>query len=104
MKSRIDAMLWFMLKGDRANASALMYNDLEKPAMKLEPQVEQALQAQQDAGSLRAMMTGSGTAVIGWYPDAFEAARAAAALKAQGWNAWQVRSVPQAMEIEEKDA
>jgi len=101
MKSRIDALLWFLLKGDKANAASLMYNDLEAPAMKLAPEIAQAMKAQEEAGALRAMMTGSGTAVIGWYGDAFEAARAAAQLKAEGWQTWQVRSVPGAMEIEE---
>ena len=69
--------------------------------MALEPEVKRALEAQQAAGALRAMMTGSGTAVIGWYGDVFEAARAAAELKAAGWQAWHVQSVPKAMEITE---
>ena len=101
MRSRIDALVWFMLKGDKGNAASLMHNDLEAPAMALAPEVEAAMKAQEQAGALRAMMTGSGTAVIGWYGDTFEAAKAAAQLKEAGWQAWQVRSVPHAMEIEE---
>ena len=99
LKSRIDAFLWYLIKGDQYNAAAVMYNDLEEPAMTLEPEVTRALEAQQPTGALVAMMTGSGTATLGWYRDAETAEKAQQTLSNSGWQAWHVQSVPHAMEI-----
>lgn len=97
--SRIEAYLAAMAAGDYPLAGRLMGNDLEAPASALCPGIGQALEAQRRSGALQAMMTGSGTAVLGWYADSSAAARAAAALQCAGWRAWHVHSRKRAIEI-----
>ena len=99
--SRTGAYLEAMASGEYPMAARLRGNDLEAPAAALCPEIGQALEAQRRCGALRAMMTGSGTAVLGWYADGPSAARAAAALRCAGWRAWQVHSQKQAIEIHE---
>lgn len=97
--SRIEAYLDAMASRDYPLAGQLMGNDLEAPAAALCPGIGQALAAHRRCGALRAMMTGSGTAVLGWYANAPAAAQAAAALRCAGWHAWHVHSQRQAIEI-----
>ncbi len=99
--SRVEDYLAAMIHGDYSGAARLMANDLEAPAAALCPEVGRALEAQRCAGALRAMMTGSGTAVLGWYGDSRSAAQAAAALKCAGWRAWHVHSQTNAIQIDE---
>jgi 4-diphosphocytidyl-2-C-methyl-D-erythritol kinase len=60
-------------------------NDLEAPAIALLPWVGDALEAVRDAGAERAMVSGSGPTVLGFYPTPADARRGAEALAAAGW-------------------
>jgi 4-diphosphocytidyl-2C-methyl-D-erythritol kinase len=60
-------------------------NDLEAPALSLLPSVGEALEAVRDAGAERAMVSGSGPTVLGFFATPAAAARGADALRGRGW-------------------
>ncbi len=73
-------------------------NDLQEIAVALEPQVSEALQALRVAGAPAALMTGSGSAVFGLFPDEPAARRAAEALeertRTRQWGVKVVHTLP----------
>jgi 4-diphosphocytidyl-2-C-methyl-D-erythritol kinase len=60
-------------------------NELEPAARALSPAIDDALAAARDAGAEHALVSGSGPTVIGLFPTPAEAARAAEAVSAAGW-------------------
>jgi 4-diphosphocytidyl-2-C-methyl-D-erythritol kinase len=65
-----------------------MCNDLEAPAARRRPDILAIKTALLDAGAAGALMSGSGSAVIGLFKDAAAALKAGEVLPAR--NAWQV--------------
>jgi 4-diphosphocytidyl-2-C-methyl-D-erythritol kinase len=58
----------------------LLVNDLEKAALRLRPQIAEALSALEEVGAKRALVTGSGPTAFGLFDDVVRADEAAAAL------------------------
>ena len=72
-----------------AAALAATGNDLEAPAMSVTPVIGAVLAAiAGQPGCLLARMSGSGATCFGLFPDPPSAARAAAAIRAEGWWSW----------------
>ncbi|TGN53898.1 4-(cytidine 5'-diphospho)-2-C-methyl-D-erythritol kinase [Paracoccus liaowanqingii] len=65
-------------------------NDLQPPAIAAAPVIADVLQALEASGARLARMSGSGATCFGLFPDASQAAAAAAALARNGW--WAVAS------------
>ena len=77
--------------GDLLGAVAAARNDLEPPAVALAPEIGAALERLRATPGCRlARMSGSGATVFGLYGDCHEAARAAAAIRAEA-PAWWVK-------------
>jgi 4-diphosphocytidyl-2-C-methyl-D-erythritol kinase len=55
--------------GDVAAVAGLVHNDLEPPAFRLRPQLAELKKAMLDAGSLGAVMSGSGPTIVGLARD-----------------------------------
>lgn len=68
----------------RAPISEILVNDLEAAAAQLHPEVMSLKAKLVEQGALGALMTGSGAAVFGVWPDLPAARRAAERLRAQG--------------------
>jgi 4-diphosphocytidyl-2-C-methyl-D-erythritol kinase len=102
----LTAYLAALEAGDWPGAARCMRNDLQAPAMALCPSVGRAADALAATGCLKAQMTGSGTAVFGWYPDAAAADAAYAALKGQmeGGDLYRATSRRRALEFLEAPA
>lgn len=64
-----DDLLSALASGNIERASMLLHNDLEQPAIAAHPEIARIKQALLDAGTMGAMMTGSGSAVFGFAPD-----------------------------------
>ena len=73
-------------------AAALM-NDLQPPAVKLHPEIADALVSLRTAGVVGAMMSGSGSSVFGLVSDLVTAERVSTELNARGFQAWPVQTV-----------
>ena len=73
-------------------ASALM-NDLQGPAVRLHPEIADALVSLKTAGVIGAMMSGSGSSVFGLVPDSATAERISAELNFKGLQSWPVQTV-----------
>lgn len=58
----------------------LLVNDLQGAALELRPEVASALEALEEAGAARALITGSGPTAFGLFPDIARADRAAGSL------------------------
>ena len=58
----------------------LLTNDLENPALSLQPEISEALAALEEVGAVKAMVTGSGPTAFGLFEDVVRADEAAAAL------------------------
>jgi 4-diphosphocytidyl-2-C-methyl-D-erythritol kinase len=58
-----------------------LVNDLQPAAISLRPEIEDALEALEEAGAAHAMVTGSGPTAFGLYPTVDEAGEAAAKLR-----------------------
>ena len=71
-------------KGDSSAAYTHMDNALTAPAVKLNPQIAHTLNALKDAGAQKALLTGSGSACTGFFPDLPSAQAAAQQLQACG--------------------
>ena len=65
----------------------LLANDLQHAALSLRPEIAEALDALEEAGAARALVTGSGPTAFGLFPDPAAAERAAAALPPGGADA-----------------
>ena len=72
-------------------ATAFM-NDLQPPAVKLHPEIADALVSLKTAGVIGAMMSGSGSSVFGLVPDLATAERVSSELNARGFQAWPVQT------------
>ncbi len=70
-------------KGDLPALARAMGNVLEAVSLLKRPQIGQAIKAMEAAGALRAMMTGSGSAVYGLFEDEKKARSAYEALQGQ---------------------
>ena len=79
--------------GDVDEIAAALMNDLQPPAVKLHPEIADALVSLRTAGVVGAMMSGSGSSVFGLARDADETARISSELNARGYQAWPVQTL-----------
>lgn len=86
-------MVAALQSGDLERIAASMVNDLQGPALKLHPEIADALVSLRTAGVVGAMMSGSGSSVFGLARDADEAARISSELNARGYQAWPVQTL-----------
>jgi 4-diphosphocytidyl-2-C-methyl-D-erythritol kinase len=80
------------VRGDRP-APELLVNDLEGPAAQIHPEVLALKSRLIDEGAIGALMTGSGAAVFGMWPDAGSASSAAMRLRQSGMWAESVQAL-----------
>ena len=79
--------------GDLARIAAAFMNDLQPPAVKLHPEIADALVSLKTAGVIGAIMSGSGSSVFGLVPDSATAERISAELNFKGLLSWPVQTV-----------
>lgn len=79
--------------GDLSRIAAAFMNDLQPPAVKLHPEIADALVSLKTAGVIGAMMSGSGSSVFGLVPDLATAERISAELNFRGLQSWPVQTV-----------
>ena len=79
--------------GDLDGIAAALMNDLQAPAVKLHPEIADALVSLRTAGVIGAMMSGSGSSVFGLVPDSAAAKRISAELNFRGLQSWPVQTV-----------
>lgn len=77
--------------GDAAALAACLRNDLQAAAVDLRPELGQVIGVAEQAGALRAIVSGSGPTVAALVPDATSGVRVARALEASGLVAGTVR-------------
>ena len=77
-------MIAALQTGDLRQIAAAVSNDLQAPAVKLHPEIADALVSLRTAGALGVTMTGSGSCVFGFAPTAEASERIAAELSAKG--------------------
>ena len=65
-----EGMLDALARGDLAKVGRCMQNGLEEQASAMAPEIAQLKKLLLEQGALGACMTGSGSAVIGLFPDA----------------------------------
>lgn len=70
--------------GDTAALAAALHNDLAPAALSLRPELARVIALAQDAGALRAIISGSGPTVAALVPDAATAQAVAQALDHSG--------------------
>lgn len=88
----LDELAGRLRQAAAAGASPLAYadllvNDLEQAAISLRPEIAEALAALEEAGAVRALVTGSGPTAVGLFADIAEADAAASALPPRYANA-----------------
>ena len=88
-----DAMVDALKSGDLARIAAAAANDLQTPAVKLHPEIADALTSLRTAGATGVTMTGSGSCVFGFVPDAATAERLSAELNFRGLQSWPVHTI-----------
>ena len=76
--------------GDVGRIAAALMNDLREPAVKLHPEIADALVSLKKAGVAGATMSGSGSSVFGLVADEGEGKRISLELSARGLRAWPV--------------
>lgn len=76
--------------GSAMSLPAIMQNDLEIPAARLFPGLRELKQEVMDTGALGVLMSGSGPAVFGVYPDLMAADEACARLRKKHRLVWSV--------------
>ena len=79
--------------GDLERIAAAFMNDLQPPAVKLHPEIADALVSLKTAGVIGAMMSGSGSSVFGIVRDAAAAERISSEMNARGYQAWPVQTL-----------
>ena len=79
--------------GDLSRIAAAFMNDLQPPAVKLHPEIADALVSLKTAGVIGAMMSGSGSSVFGLVSDLATAERISSELKFKGLQSWPVQTV-----------
>ena len=92
--SPTDAMIAALKAGELAQIAAATSNDLQAPAVKLHPEIADALTSLRTAGATGVTMSGSGSCVFGFVPDAATAERISAELNFKGYQAWPVLAIP----------
>lgn len=90
--SPTDAMVAALKAGDFAQIVAATSNDLQAPAVKLHPEIADALTSLRTAGATGVTMSGSGSCVFGFVPDAATAERISADLNFRGLQSWPVQT------------
>lgn len=80
-------------RGDLKGIAAGLVNDLQEPAVKLHPEIRDALEALMAAGAEGVLMSGSGSTVFGLVPTEARGREIAALLEAKGYWARSVHSV-----------
>ena len=88
--SPTDAMVAALKAGDFAQIVAATSNDLQAPAVKLHPEIADALTSLRTAGAMGVTMSGSGSCVFGFAPDSATAERISADLNFRGLQSWPV--------------
>lgn len=73
-----------LLSGDPHQVGAAMHNDLEAAALALRPSLQQLIHDAEDAGAIRAMISGSGPTVAALCADQASALRVVSQLTASG--------------------
>ena len=86
-------MVAALQSGDLERIAAAFMNDLQAPAVKLHPEIADALVSLRSAGVVGAMMSGSGSSVFGIVRDAAEAERISAEMNVRGYKAWPVQTL-----------
>ena len=92
--SPTDAMIAALKTGELAQIAAATSNDLQDPAVKLHPEIADALTSLRTAGATGVTMSGSGSCVFGFVPDAATAERISAELNFKGYQTWPVLAIP----------
>ena len=82
--SPTDAMVAALKTGDLDKIAAAVSNDLQAPAVRLHPEIADALASLRTAGARGVMMSGSGSCVFGFAQNAQEAAKIASLLVSRG--------------------
>ena len=82
--SPTDAMVAALKTGDLDKIAAAVSNDLQTPAVRLHPEIADALASLRTAGARGVMMSGSGSCVFGFAQNAQEAAKIASLLVSRG--------------------
>lgn len=70
-----------------------LVNDLETPALKLEPRIGAVLEALRGSGAVASLMTGSGSACFGLFPGERQARAAEEKISANAGAGWFVKAV-----------
>ena len=78
---------------DVGKIAAALMNDLQAPAVKLHPEIADALVSLRTAGVVGAMMSGSGSSVFGLVENESEARRISSEMNARGYKAWPVQTL-----------
>ena len=86
-------MVAALRSGDLVQIAAATMNDLQAPAMKLHPAISDALVSLRTAGATGVTMTGSGSCVFGFAPDARAAEKISAELNLRGCQSWPVQTL-----------
>ena len=92
--SPTDAMIAALKAGELAQIAAATSNDLQDPAVKLHPEIADALTSLRTAGAIGVTMSGSGSSVFGFVPDSATAERISADLNFKGYQTWPVLAIP----------
>lgn len=82
---------------DVSTSEGRFFNDLEKPAVELHPEIGVAMERLRSAGGRSVTMSGSGACVFCLSSDADDAHRLAAEMSGRGYRAWAVRTIGQNM-------
>jgi len=91
-RGEAQALAASLTQGNLRQAQARMHNALESPARQLCPEVVRLLAAMANAGAVRPMLTGSGSACFAIARTVTEARGIASRLEAAGWpGVWSVR-------------
>ena len=88
-----EKMVAALKTGDLDQIAVALMNDLQPPAVKLHPEIADALVSLKTAGVIGAMMSGSGSSVFGIVRDAAEAERISAEMNVRGYKAWPVQTL-----------
>ena len=86
-------MVGALKAGEVEGIAAALMNDLQGPAVKLHPEIADALVSLRTAGVVGAMMSGSGSSAFGIVRDADAAVRISSDLNARGLQSWPVRTL-----------
>lgn len=91
--SATDEMIAALQTGDFRRICVALANDLQEPAVRLHPEIADAMVSLKSAGAGAVLMSGSGSTVFGLVPDSESADRLARMMAFRGYAAWAVDSV-----------